>query len=105
LMYAVAKCYGAYFVCFLQQAIYTKQNTERERSIIKNHYMQYKSDYSEMANLFRSGIKSIISKYSYMYDLSYIFDEIDVYEDICHVNQDGNRIIAEEIIKVIQKYI
>ncbi len=105
LMYAVAKCYSANFVCFLQPAIYTKQNTEREKSIIKNHYMQYKSDYSEMANLFRSEIKSIISKYSYIYDLSHIFDEIDVYEDICHVNQEGNRIIAEEIIKVIQKYI
>lgn len=37
-----------------------------------------------------------------VYDLSHIFDgEEDVYMDSCHVWEKGNRIIAEEIMKVI----
>lgn len=39
----------------------------------------------------------------YMTDLSYIFDSSNVYLDICHVNVKGNNIIAEAILKELEK--
>lgn len=51
---------------------------------------------------FRKRIEEMPDLPDYIYDLSHIFDnETDIYMDSCHVWEKGNRIIAEEIAKVI----
>lgn len=51
---------------------------------------------------FRKYIEKMSQLPSYIHDLSDIFDDIpDIYLDICHVCEEGNRIIAQEIGKVI----
>ena len=51
---------------------------------------------------FREHIRERESLPEYIYDLSHIFDGKDVYiDDTGHVWETGNRIIAEEIKKII----
>lgn len=51
---------------------------------------------------FRKYMKRVTQVPDFMYDLSHIFDDkTDIYMDICHVCELGNRIIAQEIAKVI----
>ena len=55
-----------------------------------------------MKKPFREYIREKTDLPDYIYDLSHIFDwETDVYMDICHVWEKGNRIIAKEIAKVV----
>ena len=68
----------------------------------------YPGDESEMRQMaeFRHQADNmrIESEYDYLSDLSAIFDQVGgVYMDICHVNEKGNRIIADEIYKRIQR--
>ena len=44
--------------------------------------------------------------YEFIYDLSSVFDDVhDVYMDICHVCEKGNKIIADAIYDVIKNEI
>lgn len=51
---------------------------------------------------FRKQGKEIVKSHPYIYDLSHIFDEKDVYMDYCHVWENGNEIVADSIWKVIE---
>lgn len=42
-------------------------------------------------------------KYNYLYDFTSIFsEESDVFSDLCHTNEKGNQIIAEEVISLLE---
>ena len=49
--------------------------------------------------------RNIIDTHSYIFDLSDIFDEHDVYLDVCHVNEEGNKIIADKVWEKVNDYI
>lgn len=54
---------------------------------------------------FRRQLEQLSCKQNYIYDLPHIFDggrADDVYMDVCHVWENGNRVIAKEIEKVIR---
>ncbi len=100
-MYAVAKERNICFFSFCQPVLTSKKvMTVRE----KNMLLSIKSTAIslQIREAFRNRMEQMSCKPQYMYDLSNIFDEEDdVYMDICHVWEKGNRIIAEEIKKVI----
>ena len=43
----------------------------------------------------------ITENYPYIHDLTHIFDGKDVFLDYIHVNEEGNRIIAEQIYTIM----
>ena len=60
-------------------------------------------------NMRKNALRSYIGERKdlpdYIHDLSHVFDGKDVYMDLCHVWDEGNRIISGEIKRVIQPVI
>lgn len=60
------------------------------------------TDVKKKWDIFYSKYSSKHSAYSYLYDFTHILDgHDDVLEDTCHVNEEGNRIIAENIFNLL----
>lgn len=60
------------------------------------------SVYRQRWHLFYDKYLAKRSAYSYLHDFTHILDgHDDVFEDICHVSEDGNRIIAENIFALL----
>lgn len=99
-MYALAYQKNIKFFSFCQPWLTSKKGkTEKEKNILLSipgvvlDTMLNKS--------FRIQMEQRNSLPEYIHDLSHIFDGKDVYMDLCHVWEEGNRIIAEEIKKII----
>ncbi len=96
------KCYS-----FLQPMLMSKSRDMREEEI----YMSSRQFYEEELYLqerFRDKLQSRKREnaYEFIYDLSSVFDDVhDVYMDICHVCEKGNKIIADAIYDVIKNEI
>lgn len=100
-MYAIANERGIAFLSFCQPVLYSKKRKSlREKNILLSMYNRSISN--DMKGSFRECIRQKKDLPEYIYDLSHIFDgKSDVYMDWCHVWEKGNRIIAEEIKKII----
>ena len=61
--------------------------------------------YADRVKAFDSLVMKDIDKSDWMYDLSGIFTEEDVYFDLCHVYEFGNRIIAERIADLVSAHL
>lgn len=101
IMYTIARMKGIRFFSFLQPMLCSKKEaylTLREKSIIRCTTLS-NVDYAWDASRYRSLVKErrIEEMHSYIFDLSDIFDEKDVYIDHCHVFEEGNQIIADKI--------
>ncbi len=99
-MQAICAKKGIAFYSFMQPMLMSKAKYNvAERKLHEKEERRF----SYMAG-FRKLMKEyeIEKSYSYIYDLSHIFDEeYDVYFDACHVCEKGNEIIASEIYKRI----
>ena len=102
MMYAVCNEFGIRFYSFVQammgQESYELKEDEEEmlRNCMDCVY--------ESTQIFLRDVKEQIKKYQYIYDLSTIFNRAEkLYIDTEHVNEAGNRIIAEEIIKILNQ--
>lgn len=62
---------------------------------------EYKSRYADKTRSFVSLARDAIRKYKWIYDLTEIFGEENVYIDFAHVNERGNKIIAEHVASII----
>lgn len=100
-MYLLAQGKGIRFFSFLQPNLFSKKEsslTLREKTTIRVKTIvdgQYVSDARNYRKLARD--RRIEEKNRYMFDLSDIFDECNVYIDDCHVFEEGNQIIADKI--------
>lgn len=105
IMHAIAEESKISFYSFCQPILSSKRGkTEQE----KNMLLSMASDKAELFKKysFRESIAHLLDKPDYIHDLSHIFDDMDnVYMDVCHVWENGNKIIAQEIKKVIQSKI
>lgn len=62
------------------------------------------TDMREKWNAFYKKYLEENSAYSYLYDFTHILNgHDDVFEDPCHVTEDGNKIIAENIFELLKK--
>lgn len=108
-MYLIARGNGIQFFSFLQPILLNKKETSltlREKTIIRGKSIadkQYASDAKIYRNL--ANERRIEETRNYMFDLSDIFDDKDVYIDDCHVFEEGNQIIADKIWEKIKGYI
>lgn len=99
------------FVSFMQPMLFTKtvMYSKREEVVKKKWsflFSRCSGDKMErQARAFRESAPEICRTHDYIYDLSRIFDNDDVYIDHCHVFEHGNEIIAHEIYKIIKNFI
>jgi hypothetical protein len=102
-MHAVAQINNIKFVAFLQPMLPSKKKLNlHEKSIMRMIEDTYPGVVIAAAKEFRNQGRQMQNDFEYMYDLSGIFDDDDVYMDICHVYENGNRIIAKNIYEIIR---
>lgn len=103
----ICRNWGIVYHAFVQPNICSKQNrTPREEGIlVSNEYMMSK-EIMEYLYTYRSIITEKINDKlkNWLHDMSFVFDDVnEVYIDLCHVNEKGNKIIADEIWKIIER--
>ena len=107
-MHAVCEVNNINFLSFVQPLLYSKpakQLLKRERILLEKWDIQLGDSESvriPVRNL-RKTAHEICNSHEYIYDLSHIFDKKNVYMDFCHVFENGNKIIADEIYRVINR--
>ena len=98
---------GAKFFLFLQPTMgisdaqipknKSSKNYEIYNQLSQDYYLRIKNHYNEL--------KKLCSKLEFCYDISSVASvEKDVYFDPRHHNEKGNKIIADEIFKIIFGY-
>lgn len=109
MMHAIAQSRGIKFLSFLQPMLCSKKKcslTSGEKTIIRENTIWNKEYVSEQMKFRRlAKERGIEELYDYMYDLSDLFDEEDVYIDDCHVHESGNKIIADKIWEKVKDFI
>lgn len=105
-MYTIANSCGARFFSFIQPMFFSKKYLDKHSGGLMqmmNHI--YTQELMESTRKFRNKAEGLGEGYSYIKDLSDIFDDVDVYMDICHVYERGNERIAECIWDTIKPYV
>lgn len=100
-MYAIALERNIKFFCFCQPiSVNKKGKTLWEKNLLISLPGNQVENYA--TNAFGKKLANLAEIPDYIYDLSHIFDgEEDVYMDVIHAWEKGNRIIAKEIKKII----
>lgn len=104
-MHAIAVEYNIKFLCFCQPILSCKEGKTTEE---KNMLLSMPSTLIDlfMKEYFRKNFVQRKDIPHYIYDFTGIFDNINnVYMDVCHVNEEGNRIIAQKVKDVISDII
>lgn len=106
-MHALAANKKISFFSFMQPMLFTKKNLDRHsRTILQTMLFHENNDiFMKCAKEFRGRAREIVKSHGYIYDLTDIFDDEDVYMDIIHVYEKGNEIIAEHIWNIIKESI
>lgn len=107
-IHAVATEFNIHYYSFFQPMILSGNAIIDDsvlllREVLFQQDLHYKEAYNEIAN-YANRCRKAIEQFSYITDLTDIFDgEEDVYYDICHSTDKGNRIIMSHIYNVIEK--
>lgn len=103
-MYAIANSKHIKFFSFIEPMLFTKKNLDlHSKSIWKTMMFHVHNDkIIKLAHQYREKAADFEKEYSYIYNLTGIFDDEDVYMDIEHVYENGNEIIAAHIWNVIK---
>lgn len=101
-MYAIAKSKNIDFFSFMQPTLYTKKNLDLHSKTLVQVKTLRNSDTATAAHIFRKRAAEITNTYDYIYDLTFIFDDVDVYMDYAHVYEKGNEIVAGHIWNIIK---
>lgn len=106
-MCAITESRKMKFFAFMQPMLFTKKNLDlHSKSIFQT--MLFHGDnakFMEYAEQFRHRAEEITQSHNYIFNLTTVFDEDDVYMDMAHVYDRGNEILAEHIWSVIKEYI
>ena len=106
-MHAVCEINDIKFVSFMQPNLLSKTRlSNREQVLTKKIEMSLlrggeEINIKKQVEQFREQASDICHSHKYIFDLSHVFDTEDVYMDHCHIFEAGNRIIADEIYKVV----
>ncbi len=106
-MHEVCEINKIEYVAFMQPMFYSKSHISLKGDIILEKKWDFRMKSPEIASSpekeFRYCAAEICKLHEYVFDLSYIFDEEDVYIDCCHVFEEGNAIIADEIYRILKE--
>lgn len=104
-MYTIANGFDVKFFSFIQPMFFSKKCLDKHsEGLLQMLSHIYSQNFINNVKQFRERAGNVGRKYSYITDLSYIFDNADVYMDICHVYESGNKIIAKYIWDTIKQY-
>lgn len=112
IIHAVAKGIGSRFYCFLQPFMlvgnYCMSPFEKGwMEIYQREGVKEMPSLKRIADRYRDfyrGAKELVKEYTYMYDLTGVFDQASgVYSDGVHYDEAGNYLIAEAICNVIMQ--
>lgn len=102
-MKAVAEVNEISFFAFIQPSLPSKKNlTCHDEKLLAEWLPLYTEEHIVRCRELRNVAKQLEKENGFIYDLSAIFDHDDVYMDICHVYERGNRIIADNIWNIIK---
>lgn len=104
IMRSICNGFGIGYYSFLQPCLPTKRNilSCSEQEYLLNTSILSDEDMNYIQEFYFNAKKKIGEQK--MTDLTHIFDGLeDIYIDICHVSEQGNQIIAQEIFNVIVK--
>lgn len=105
-MEAISRINRSGFLAFMQPLIYTKNYHNRhEQKLVKMLNTLFSNEFINECNEYIKLATKMNYQYKYIYNFTSIFDKEDVYMDICHVNEEGNKIIADNIWKIIENII
>lgn len=119
-MYDICKGRGIQFLSFLQPCLYYQSRTEMvkekeyngkgmilcPRSMLGQYAYERPYSYYQNVYSFYEEVKGCLcsEEYSFIEDLSTIFDDYkknEIFHDICHVYERGNRLIAKSIMRKV----
>lgn len=102
MMHAVCEEFHIPFFAFLQPFLCEKEPKRLIDLEVEEHVMSEIEKVSGTSALAEQ-VKKDIDSYSWLYDFTHIFDEIqeETYFDVCHVFESANRLIAEKIFSCI----
>ncbi|MDR1925828.1 MAG: SGNH/GDSL hydrolase family protein [Planctomycetaceae bacterium] len=114
IMQAICDLHGINFYGVLQPCVGSTERTQNDEAFVSK---KWKEDYLHNDELWQNCFdvtvknyalaKPEVAKYDFLYDFTGIFDERDLdviypFEfDMCHVSQEGNRIVAENMFKML----
>lgn len=100
-MHAIATEHEMKFFGFCQPVLSCKEGKSAEEKNILLSMPSGRVDFW-ITDYFRKDLEARTDLPGYLYDLTGAFDKVDdVYMDVCHVNEKGNRIIAGRIKEII----
>lgn len=100
-MYAITSSRNIKFFSFMQPSLGSKKNLDPHSKTL--YYTYHTFPLAKKERQFRERAYEIAKTHEYIYDLTDIFDDVDVYMDMAHVYEKGNQIVAEHIWNVIKK--
>lgn len=106
-MYAIAESRNIKFFAFMQPMLFTKKKLDLHSKTILQTMLIHGDNikFMKVAEQFRHKAEEFEQSYNYIYNLTDIFDDDDVYMDMVHVYDRGNEIIAEHIWNIIKESI
>jgi hypothetical protein len=117
IMNEICKLHNIKFYAVLQPTIGSTERTRNDKKVLSRAFVRYFSDplrkekflnelFYVICNFYDQA-KIEVQNYDFMYDFTGIFDTQDMdmiyphYDDWCHVSQEGNRIVAENMFKIL----
>lgn len=105
-MHAISMINKSDFCAFVQPFIYTKKIlNQHEKRLVKMLGAIFSSEMINKCKEYITMAKKVSKEYNYIFDFTTILEQKDVYMDICHVNEEGNKMIAEKIWMVVKERI
>lgn len=106
-IHAISEEFGIKYIPFIQPMYFIDNHFVDEdlRNIVSEYYGDSMGQTKEKVTRFCTTAESELEKYPYIKNLLHIFNGEEVFYDICHCNEVGNRIIAESVFEVIKIYL
>ena len=95
----IAKANGVQFIAILQPNIYTGKTKSDYLSLERSGLLE--NNFKEVYRI----LQKEIANYNWIYDFTGILDKelSPIYYDFCHLNEKGNKLIAESICQLVDK--
>ena len=109
IMNCIAKISSSTFIGILQPTIYNKQELIKREKMVPlfglNQYGAFEPNWEQLVLEYNTLLKVVQNnKREYIYDFSDLFvtSKLEIFKDNCHLYDQGNKIVAERIFKIIQ---
>lgn len=103
-LHAISMINESDFCAFVQPFIYTKKCMNRhEKRLVKMLNTIFSNEMINKCKEYISMAEKASKEYNYIFNFTSILEQKDVYMDICHVNKEGNMIIAEKVWMVVKE--